>query len=102
MFLFPIASSKCDHEYKIIFNTIQDGSFWGLSRKVCQKGFLPKSCHTYLKMMKLATVIPYLKKITKINELRETNLLSDISIFAQKISKFCYIKKYRYSLYFDT
>ena len=37
VFLFPIASSKCDHEYKIIFNTIQDGSFWGLSRKVCQK-----------------------------------------------------------------
>ena len=77
---------------------------FGASQGKCAKKtlLLPKSCHTYLKMMKLATVIPYLKKITKINELRETNLLSDISIFAQKISKFCYINKYRYSLYFDT
>ena len=27
---------------------------------------------------------------------------ADISIFSPEISKFCYIKKYRYSLYFDT
>ena len=33
-----------------------------------------------------------------------TQLLSsaDISIFSREISKFCYITKYRYRLYFDT
>ena len=33
---------------------------------------LPKICHTYPTMMKLATVIPYLKKIQKIYESRDT------------------------------
>ena len=27
---------------------------------------------------------------------------ADITIFSPEISKFCYIKKYRYRLYFDT
>ena len=64
---------------------------------------LPKICHTYPTMMKLGTVIPYLKKIPKICESRDTPLSSaDISIFSPEISKFCYIKKYRYSLHFDT
>ena len=60
----------------------------------------PKICHTYPKIMKLGTVIPYLKKIQKIHESRDT--LLDISIFSPEISKFCYIKKYRYRLHFDT
>ena len=34
----------------------------------------PKVCHTYPKMMKLGTVIPYRKKIQKIYELRDTPL----------------------------
>ena len=67
-----------------------------------QKVPLPKICHTHPTMMKLGTVIPYLKKIQKIYESRDTPLSSaDISIFSPEISKFCYIKKYRYRLDFD-
>ena len=33
---------------------------------------LPKICHIYPTMMKLGTVIPYLKKIQKIYESRDT------------------------------
>ena len=33
---------------------------------------LPKICHTYPTMMKLGTVIPYLKKIQKIYQSRDT------------------------------
>ena len=50
------------------FNPIQDGHFRG------QKGPpLPKICHTYPAMMKLGTVITYLKKIQKIYESRDTH-----------------------------
>ena len=70
------------------------------------KGFwlpFPKIFHTYLTMMKLGTVIPYLRKIQKIYKSRDTPLISaDVSIFSPEISKFCYIKKYRYRLDFDT
>ena len=44
-------------------NPIQDGHFWG-----CWGPPLPKICHTYPTMMKLGTVIPYLKKIQKMYE----------------------------------
>ena len=45
-------------------------------------------------MMKLGTVIPYLKKIQKIYESRDTPLSSaDISFFSPEISKFSYIMK---------
>ena len=37
-----------------------------------QKGPHPKTCHTYPTMMKLGTVIPYLKKIQKICESHHT------------------------------
>ena len=40
---------------------------WG-----AKKAPLPKICHKYPTMMKPATVIPYLKKIQKIYESRET------------------------------
>ena len=63
---------------------------------------LPKICLTYPTMMKLGTVIPYLKKIQKIYESHDTFLSSaDVSIFLLEISKVCYIKKYRYRLHFD-
>ena len=57
-------------------NPIQDGLFWGCSRiRGEAKRFpLPKICHTYPAMMKLGTVIPYLKKIQKIYESRDTPL----------------------------
>ena len=49
----------------------------------CKKSPLPKICHTYPKMMKLATVIPYLKKIQKIYESQAQPLsFADINIFS--------------------
>ena len=54
-------------------------------------------------MMKLGTPIPNLKKIKKyINHVTHTLCSSDISIFSPEISRFFYIKKYRYRLHFDT
>ena len=44
---------------------------WG---KGGRKAHLPKICHTYPTMMKLGTVTPYLKKIQKIYEPRDTFL----------------------------
>ena len=35
---------------------------------------LPNICHIYPKMMKLGTIVPYLKKIQKIYETRDTSL----------------------------
>ena len=58
---------------------------------------LPKIFHTYSTMMKFGTVIPYIKKIQKVYESCDIPISSaDISIFSPGISKFCYIKKYRY------
>ena len=58
-----------------------------------KKAPFSKIYHRYPAMMKLGTVIPYLKKIQKIYESRDTPLrLADISIFPPEISKFCYIK----------
>ena len=59
---------------------------------------LPKICRTYPTMMKLGTVILYLKKIQKIYESRDTPP-EFYCIFTPEISKLCYIKKYRYRLY---
>ena len=44
---------------------------WGRGGK---KPPLPKTCHTYLTMMKLGTVIPYLEKIQKKYESCDTSL----------------------------
>ena len=57
---------------------------------------LHKMCHTYPTKMKLGTVIPYLKKAQKIYG------SADINIFSSKVSKFCYIRKYKYRLHFGT
>ena len=59
---------------------------------------IPKICYTYPTVMKLVTVINYLKKIQKIYESRVTRPLTsaDITIFSTEISKFCCIKKYGY------
>ena len=57
------------------FNPIQDGLFRGNSRiGETKKALLPNICHTYPTMMKLGTVVPYLKKIQKIYESRNTLL----------------------------
>ena len=64
---------------------------------------LPKICHTYPTMIKLDTVISYLKKIQKyINYVTHHLSSADISIFSLEISNFCYFKKYRYRLHFNT
>ena len=44
-----------------------DGGWAGAKRPT-----LPKICHTYPTMIKLGTVIPYLKEIQKIYESRDT------------------------------
>ena len=68
-----------------------------------QKSSLPKFCHTYPTKMKLDTVIPYLKKTLKyMNHVTHLLNSADISIFSSEISKFCYIKKYKYRLHFGT
>ena len=59
-----------------IINLIQDWHFWGCSQMGgggAIKAPLPKICHTYPTMMKLGTVKPYLKKIPKIYESRDTH-----------------------------
>ena len=86
-------------------NPIQDGRFRGYSRMgggPFWGALLPKIRHTYPKMMKLGTVIPYLRKIQKMHNSRDTFLeFCWLSIFSPKISKFCYIKKYTNRLEFD-
>ena len=79
------------------------GAAHGWGARAEQKSLLPKICRTYPAMMKLGTVIPYLRKTQKMYKSRETTLSSAvINIFSPEISKFCYIKKYRYRLDFDT
>ena len=46
-----------------ILNTIQDEPFWSCSQMGEQKDPFSKICYTYSAMIKLGTVIPYLKKI---------------------------------------
>ena len=69
---------------------------WGVEKRLP----LPKICHTYPAIMKLGTVITYLKK--NINHVTHPLSSADISIFSPEFSKFCYIKKYRYGLHIDT
>ena len=61
--------------FLINVNPIQDWLLWGCSRMgggEAKRPPLPKICDTYSAMMKLCTVIPYLKKIQKIYESRDT------------------------------
>ena len=56
---------------------IQDGLFGGSSRMMgggVLFGPHPKICHIYPTMMKLGTVIPYLRRIQKIHKSREASL----------------------------
>ena len=60
---------------KVCFNPIRDGLFQGCARMGGgKKAPLPKICHTYPTIMKLGTVISYLKKILKVYESRDTPL----------------------------
>ena len=54
-------------------------------------------------MMKLDTVITYPNKSNNyLNHVTHPLSSGDISIVSSEINKFCYIKKYRYRLNFDT
>ena len=87
----------------IFVNPIPDGYFSGGSRMVWTKVPLSKICHTYPTVMKLGTVIPYLKKIQKyMNHVTRLLTSTDISIYSPKISKFYYIKKQGFRLHFST
>ena len=58
-------------------NPIQDGLFRGCSPMGRRGGFLaplPKIPHTYPTMMKLGTIVPYLRKIQKMYKSRDTTL----------------------------
>ena len=91
---------------KHYFNPIQDGHFRGCSRIERPKGSpLSKICHRYPKMTKLGTVIPYLKKIQKIYESRDTSIefcLHQQFFTGNQQIYISYIKKYRHRLHFDT
>ena len=50
------------------------GAAHGLGKRGVQKAPFPKVCQTYPTVMKLGKFIPYLKKIQKIYELRDTHL----------------------------
>ena len=65
-----------------------------------KRSTLPKICHTYSKMMKLGTVIPYLKKTQKyMNYVTHPLISDDIIIFHWKSVNFA-IKNYRCRLCF--
>ena len=84
----------------ILFRT---GSLGVAHRCGDKKVPFPKICHTYPAMMKLGTVIPYLMKIQKIYESRDAHVeFCCHKNFLPEINKFCYVKKYRYRLHFDT
>ena len=77
--------------YKIIFNPIQDGPFRGCSQMWAgvKTPPLPKICHTYPTIMKLGTVMRYLKKIQKhINHATHPLSSADISISHRKSAIF--------------
>ena len=61
--------------------------FWrGCSQMAGAKSPLPKICHTYPTMMKLGTVIPYLRRIKKkMNHMTQPLSSSEINIFSPKI-----------------
>ena len=75
---------------------------WGGGGGRPKRSPLPKTRHTYPKMMKL-TQWHLTQRRSKKYMNHVTHLLSyaDISIFSLEISKFSYIKKYRFRLYFD-
>ena len=58
-----------EEEYSFL---LQPRAFSGLPAVEGGKGPLPNICHTYPIMMKLGTVLPYLKKIQKIYQSCDT------------------------------
>ena len=98
--------ANCGAEIKIL-DPIQDGPFSGL---LMNKGEQPppplpisKTCHIYPTIMRLGTVLPYLKKIQKIHKSCDIPLEFCWHLhFSPEVINFCYIKKYRWRLEFNT
>ena len=68
-----------------------------------EKPLFSKICHISFRIMKLSKVITYLKKIQKnIIHVNYSLSYADITMFSPEISNFCFIKKYRYRLHFNT
>ena len=92
-------------QYSSYLTVFRMGYFQGCSQ-IGRRGRetnLTKICYTYPTMMKLGTVKPYIKKIQKIFKSCDIHLKFHwCRIFLLEISQFCYIKKYKYRLHFDT
>ena len=90
--------------YICLVNPIQDEPFLVCLRMGEAKNtpFL-KNCHIYPTMMKLDKVMPYLKQIQKYkNHKIHFFSTADITIYSAEITNFCYTKKYRYRLHFNS
>ena len=87
-----------------LFNTIQDGSCRGCSRKEGElKGPLPKICYiSYNDETWHSHTLPKEDVKKNLNHVTHSLISADISIFSLEISHSCYIKKYRYRLHFNT
>ena len=91
--------------YVNCFNPVQDGLFWGCSRmgggQKC-----PHSLNSFTHILQLWNLAElYLTKRRSkkyMNHVTHSLSSADISIFSPEISKFCYINKYKYRLYFET
>ena len=90
--------------YVNCFNPVQDGLFWGCSRMEGQK--CPHSLNSFTHILQLWNLAElYLTKRRSkkyMNHVTHSLSSADISIFSPEISKFCYINKYKYRLYFET
>ena len=58
--------AHCIHSQSMHHLTLFRMGFFGVAHGCPKRPHLPKICHTYFVMMKLGTVIPYLRKIQKI------------------------------------
>ena len=95
-------STRNQKQEKINLDPIQYGPFSDAQGRRSKKAPLPIICHAYHEMMKLGTAIPSLGIKKNMNHVTHPLKSADIDTFLTKISKFCYVKKYRYRLHFDT
>ena len=89
----------------MFFNTIQDGLFRDCSRMGgAKRPPLLKICCTNHTVMKLGTLIPLIPKgdPKTIWITWHVPLVLLTSTFLPEITKFCYIKKYKYRFHLDT
>ena len=73
--MIKLVSRKISGTVFVSFNPIQDRPFRGCSLiRGGQKDPFPKICHIYPTMMRVGTVIPYLKAIQKTYKSHDTPL----------------------------